>query len=125
MKRLHAFAIGLALGTGLVATQVHSAEPAVISFQAPTKYTTGEDIPAGTAISYNVYQGVQGQAKAKIATITTTGTTVSTGLVPGTTYCFAVTAVVAGVEGPQTPDTASSCKLTPLLVPGPIVVTVK
>lgn len=103
----------------------HAAEPDVITFQAPTKYVDGTDIAAGTVISYNIYQGIQGQAKTKIATITTTGTTVTTGLVPGTTYCFAGTAVIAGVEGAQSPDSAINCKLTPLLVPGSFLVTVK
>lgn len=101
-------------------------EPDVISFPAPTKYTDGSDIPAGTPLSYNIYQGLQGQPKVKIATITTTGTTVTTGLLPGSTYCFAATAVTAaGVEGAQSADNATSCKLTPLLVPGSIVVTVR
>lgn len=104
---------------------VFASEPDVITFAAPTKYVDGTDISAGTVISYNVYQGLQGSSKIKVATITTTGTTITTGLVPGSTYCFAVTAVIAGVEGPQSADTALSCKLTPLLTPGAIVVTVK
>lgn len=118
---IHALFVLAAMAT----CAVQAAEPAVISFTAPTKYSDGSDIPTGTQMSFNIYQGLQGQVKVKIATITTTGTTVTTGLVPGSTYCFAATAVIAGVEGAQTPDTATSCKLTPLLVPGSIVVTVR
>lgn len=109
----------------LIASQAFAVEPAVITFTAPSKYTDGSDIPAGTAMSFNIYQGLQGQPKTKIATITATGTTVTTGLLPGSTYCFAATAVIGGIESAPSPDTTSSCKLTPLLVPGSIVVTVR
>lgn len=122
MKRILFAAVALVL----IASQALAVEPAVITFTAVTKYTDGTDIPAGTAISYNIYQGLQGQPKVKIANITTTGTTITTGLLPGSTYCFAATAVTAaGVEGAQSADTSTSCKLTPQLVPGSIVVTVK
>lgn len=103
----------------------HSAfavEPAVISFMAPTKYTDGSDIAAGTAISYAVYQAERGKVKAKVATITTTSASITTGLTPGVEYCFAVTAIVAGVESAQSGE---GCKLVPLLVPQAVVITVR
>lgn len=109
----------------LVSAPALAVEPAVISFAAPTTFTDGSSIPAGTVFSFNIYQGARGEAKVKIATISTTGTTITTGLVPGTTYCFAATAVVNGVESAQAVDAPASCKLTPLLVPGTIIVTVK
>lgn len=118
----------------LLMPAAHAAEPDVLTFVAPTTYKDGSAIPSGTAMSFNIYQGLQGQPKVMIATITTTGTTVTTGLVPGSTYCFAATAVIAGVEGAQNADVADdpltpakegNCKLTPLLVPGSIVVTVR
>lgn len=118
----------------LAASPVLAAEPDIISFIPPTTFTDGSPIPPGTVITYNIYQGIQGQPKTKITTITTTGTTVTTGLLPGTTYCFAATAIISGIEGGQNPDVADdpltpvkegNCKLTPLLIPGTIIVTVK
>ncbi len=122
MNRLHAFAIGLAIGSALLAAQARAAEPAVISFSAPTKYTTGEDIPAGTAISYGIFQGKKGEPKVRVATVTDTTATISTGLVPGVEYCFTATAIIAGVGSAQS---AEACKLTPQLVPQTVVITVR
>ncbi len=122
MNRLHAFAIGLAIGSALLATQARAAEPAVISFTAPTKYTTGEDITVGTAISYGIFQGLKGQPKVRVATVAETTTTITTGLLPGKEYCFTATAIIAGVGSDQS---AEACKLIPALVPGTVVITVR
>lgn len=71
---------------------------ATITFTKPTKYTDGTDIAAGTAVTYNVYQGAKGStSKSKVATITATATTINSGLQPGET-CWQVTAVANGVE---------------------------
>lgn len=122
MNRLHAFAIGLALGTGLVATQAMAVEPAVISFTAPTKYTDGSAIEAGTAISYDVLQALKGATKVKVATITATSATISTGLLAGSEYCFQVVAVI---NGQASAPSNESCKLIPLPVPTAVVITVR
>lgn len=98
------------------------ADPAVISFQAPTTYTDGTPIPAGTAFTYGVYQAPQGQPLVKVATITGTTTTITTGLTPGATFCFAVTAIINGQESAQSNQ---QCKLSAFPVPSAVVITVR
>ena len=120
MKRSVAFAAGI-IGI-ILANQAQAVEPTIISFTAPTTYTDGSAIASGTAISYNVMQAPKGATLVKVATITTTSTTITTGIVPGTEYCFGVTAVIAGQEsGPS----GTVCKLTPQLVPSAVVITVR
>lgn len=109
MKKLF-FAL---LCMAVIPAVAQAADPAVISFSAVTGYTDGTAIPAGTAISYNIYQGLQGQPKLVVANITTTGTTIATGLVTGSTYCFSATAVVNGVEGAQSNEACKKIKPTP------------
>lgn len=106
-----------------LAMPAHS-DTAVISFAAPTVYTDGASIPAGTAISYGVYQEVKGDPlpKVKVATITQTTTTITTGLVGGTEYCFHVTAIVAGQESVPSNE---ACKLMALPIPGAVTITVR
>lgn len=104
--------------------QAASPQSATVTFAPPTTYTDGSAIPAGTVISYGLYQALQGATKVKVATITSTTATVTTGLVPGSTVCFAVTAIIDGVEGFQSAETASSCKLIPKLIPSAVVITV-
>lgn len=98
------------------------ADPAVLTFQAPTAYTDATPIAPGTALTYNVYQALQGQPLAKVATITATTTTITTGLTPGQTFCFAVTAVANGQESAQSNQ---QCKLSAFPVPNAVTITVK
>lgn len=98
------------------------ADPAVINFSAPTTYTDGTPIAAGTVVTYGVYQAPQGQPLVKVATITGTTTTITTGLTPGATFCFAVTALIAGQESAQSNQV---CKLSSFPVPSPVTITVK
>jgi len=99
------------------------AQTATLSWTAPTTFTNGSAI-SGT-ITYNLYAGVQGSTLAKIQSAITTATTTVTGstsLPAGTTVCFAVTAVVAGVESAQS---AQACAAVPLPTPGvPTQITV-
>ena len=91
-----------------------SAHPATVSWTAPTANTDGTAISA--TLTYNLYQGLQGASLAKVQTgISTTTATVSTGLTPGTTQCFAVTAVANGVESAQS---TSACLAIVFPTPG-------
>jgi len=98
-----------------------AANTATITFTAVTKYTDDTTIPAGTAVTYNVYQGAKGSTtKAKVGTITATSTTISVGLLTGQEYCFEVSAVVGGIEGA---DSNEACKKF-VGTPGIVVITV-
>lgn len=98
------------------------ADPAVLSFQAPTTYEDGSTITPGTVITFNAYQGLQGQTLVKVATFTATTTTITTGLTPGSTFCFAVTAVANGQESVKS---NLQCKLSAFPLPSPVVLTVR
>jgi hypothetical protein len=89
----------LILGLSAFASAAVSTPQAALSWTAPTANADGTAL-AGT-VTYNVYQGLTG-ALSKVQTgVTSAATTVTSGLTPGTTQCFAVTAVVNGVESPQ------------------------
>lgn len=104
-------------------SMAHAATPpsATVSFSAPTSYTDVTPIAAGTAISYTVFMGLRGQPKTTIASIVTTSTTVTAGLTPGNTYCFEVSATVAGQESAHSNEV---CKTFALPVPNAVVITV-
>lgn len=106
----------------LVASQAWAAPEAVISFAAPTKYTDGSDIAAGTAVTYSLYQAPKGSPLVKVATLSGTSATVTTGLQAGSEVCFAVTAVINGQESAQS---NSACKSFPVPVPSAVVITVR
>jgi hypothetical protein len=72
---------------------------AAISWTAPTLNTDGTTITA--PLTYNIYQGLTG-ALAKVQSgLTINAATITAGLTPGTTQCFAVTAVANGAESAQ------------------------
>lgn len=105
---------------GIATAQV--VRQATVTFAAPTKYTDGSSIPAGTAITYRVYQGSKGQAnKPLIGTITTTSATVSAGLQAGTEYCWQVSAVINGQESALSNE---ACKSFPALAPEAVTITI-
>ncbi len=118
MKRFQ-FCFGLILLA--LSAQAQSVPSATISFTAPTTYTDGTPIVAGTVITYGVWQGLKGATKVRVATITSTSTTISTGLLPGSEYCWTVTAIINGVGSAQSNE---ACKLMPFPTPSPIVITV-
>lgn len=88
----------LAFFFGPVLAQTVPSRTATISFSPPTTYTDGTVIEAGTSITYKLYQGVKGQPKAFVRAFSASGEVVKTGLVPGATNCFEVTAVVGQAE---------------------------
>lgn len=90
---------------------------ATISLERPTKYTDNTDIPASAAISYRVYQGARGQAKTLVGTITSTSTTINSGLQAGQEYCWEVTAVAGGEESARSNEACKSFRV-------PVTVTI-
>lgn len=91
---------------------------ATISFTAPTRYTDGTSIASGTTITYGVYQALKGQPKTRVATITATSTTVSTGL-QASEYCWHVTAIIGGTESDPSEEKCKS-----FLKPETVTITV-
>jgi fibronectin type 3 domain-containing protein len=111
------------LGCIVLAIPAHAQEQrtATISFTKPTKFVDGTDIPAGTVITYSVYQGAKGSStKPKVATINGTSTTINTGLQPGET-CWQVTAVANGRESAMSNE---GCKSFPWPATEPVIITV-
>lgn len=94
---------------------------ATITFTRPSAYTDGSSIPAATVVTYGVYQGAKGSTtKTKVGTITSTATTISTGLQPGET-CWQVSAIANGVEGALSNE---ACKTFPFPAPDVVTITV-
>lgn len=119
MKTRFALA-ALALACAPVLAQ--SANTATISFTRPTTYADGSPLDAATPVTYNLYQGLQGQPKTKVATISTTASTVTTGLLGGKTYCWTVSAVANSLEGAQSVE---GCKTFPQAAPSQVTITVQ
>lgn len=110
-----------ALALAVVATTVYAANTATITFTAVTKYVDGTAFPAGAAISYNVYQGAKGSTnKTLVGTITTTNTSITSGLLTGQEYCWEVAAVLAAIEGAHSNEGCKNFVGTP----GIVVITV-
>lgn len=88
-----------------------------------TAVTTNVDGSAVTPpITYNLYQGLTGALTKVQSGLTVLSVVVTTGLTPGTTQCWAVTAVESGVESVQSNQ---ACGAIPLATPGsPSQVTV-
>ena len=84
-----------------------------LAWTAPTLNTDGTAITA--PLSYKVYGGVQGSAKAVLATVSALAYTHSTAP-NGVTYCYQVSAVAGGVESALS---AEGCKVMPPAVPNP------
>jgi hypothetical protein len=103
-----------AIGATSTTVKAAAASPPQVTvvWTAPTGNTDGT--PISTPISYNLYQGLTG-ALAKVATaISGTTATVMSGLTQGTNQCFAVTAVVNGIESAQS---NVACGLIPFSTP--------
>ena len=95
-KRLFLFIV-----TALVALSASAQNQATISYTRPTTYANGTALDAATAVTYNLYQGIKGQAKSKVATVGAVTTTVNVGLQSGVSYCWTVSVVANGIEGDQ------------------------
>jgi len=120
MKRTLSILILALLSSLAVAQNAAAANQAVISFSAPTTYTDGTPITA--ALSYGVWQGLSGAVKTKVATITTTTSTITTGLLSGKTYCWQVDAS----DGAQTSALSNeACKTFAPPVPSTVTITVQ
>jgi hypothetical protein len=117
--------LAAALAAAVLGASAALAAPnqAELSWAAPTTRADGTTITG--AISYNVYQGVgAGSTKTKVGTITATGTTLNTGLLSSTTYCWEVTAF-EGEAGPESARSNEACKTFPASPPTTLTVTVQ
>jgi hypothetical protein len=110
--------VGLAAGNAFAQTT----RTATITFSRPTKYVDGTDIAAATVITYSVYQGTKGSTnKVKVGEITSTATTVTSGLQPGE-VCFQISATANGVEGAKSNE---ACKTFAHPAPETVTITVQ
>ncbi len=116
MKRIISMLIGC-----VIAAAAWASPTASLSWTAPTLNSDGSTITA--TLTYNVYQAAQGSTLVKVqSALANTGVLISAGLTPGTTQCFAVTAVANGQEGAQS---ATACAAIPFQTPGvPTQITV-
>ena len=110
-------ALTLAIFAPLALAQ--SSNTATITFTAPTTLADGTALPAGSVLSYNVYQGEQGAAKTMVANIKGSPGSVTTGLATGKVYCFQVSAVLNGIEGQLSNEACKS-----FVAPGTVVIKV-
>lgn len=117
MKR---FASLLALTLLAASALAQSANTATITFSPPTTLADGTALPAGSALSYNVYQGEKGAAKVKVATISASPGSIASGLSTGKAYCFELTAVLSGLESVHTNEACKS-----FIPPGVFTITVQ
>lgn len=97
MKRLLLLAL-------LLSPAIACATDLTLACTAPTTFTDGTPIPAGTAITFNFYGAMQGSPLALVsgapfATCSSVRTNVNIG-----TLCYAATAVVNGQESAQSPQ---------------------
>lgn len=111
------------MAIGVLATMRANAQAgrtATITFTAPTTRTDGTSITG--ALSYEVWQGLKGGTKTKVSTITSSATTITTGLLGGNEYCWHVVAVEAG--GGSSVPSNEACKAFPQSPPSTVTITV-
>lgn len=112
------FVLGFALAAlGSWMNVAHAQTPTAsvtLRWTAPTAHT--DDTPITTPLTYNVYAGVRGAAKAKIGT-TSAGITTYIASVP-IGSCFAVSAVESGAG--ESAQTAEVCMLSVPKPPGAV-----
>lgn len=113
--------IGLLLAVASVAA--FAANTAQLSWTPPSSYMDGAPIPSGTPITYTIRQGLKGQTKAVAGTVTTSGSTITTGLLSGNEYCWQVTGRVS--TGPESDLSNEACKAFPPSPPQPFTLTVQ
>lgn len=116
---LYALLLGVMLFGCLQLAYAQEARTATITFTAPTTRTDGSNITG--ALSYEVWQGLKGQPKTRVSTITSSATTISTGLLGGNEYCWHVVSVEAGNSSKSAPSN-EACKA--FAQSGPNVVTI-
>jgi hypothetical protein len=91
----------LAVAVGAVAT-VAAGGTLNVSWQPASTYVDGRAIPADKPVTYNLYGAPQGSPKVQVASALTGVSSVQTVAVG--TWCYEVSAVVAGVEGAHSPE---------------------
>lgn len=103
-------AIVFAVVFGTAPMLAHAApNTAALSWTAPTTHEDGS--PVG-ALTFNVYQGLSGQAKSLVGNVGTVTATISSGLLGGRTYCWHVTAVETATSLESGPSN-EACKTFP------------
>jgi hypothetical protein len=108
------------------AAPVYAANPppqAVLTWGTVTTHTDGT--PTTGVITYSIYQGAKGaEAATPVLTgLTATTTTITAGLLPGTTVCWYGTATEAG--GLESAPSNEACKTFPTPPAVPATLTVK
>lgn len=103
------------------AVRAQAARQAVIQYTAPTTRTDGSTISG--ALSYEIWQGIKGAPKTRIGTISSLQTTIDTGLLGGTEYCWHVIAIEAGNAVKSLPSN-EACKVFPQVGPNVVTITV-
>lgn len=116
-----AFLMLVALWCAKEAVAQSQARTATITFTAPTTRTDGTNVSG--ALTYEVWQGLKGATKTRVGTISTTNTTVSTGLVGGAEYCWHVIAVEAANPTKSAPSN-EACKAFDQSGPNTVTITV-
>jgi len=128
MSRINLRAL-LVIAGCLIAFQVLSVASAyatdlTVACTAPTKFTDGTSIPAGTTITYNLYGALQGQSKVLLTpTPLATCQSVRTSVKPGT-QCYEATAIIGGIESAHTLETCVAVAAPAPQPPGQPTVTV-
>ena len=93
-----------------------AANTAVLTWTEPVASPDG-------AYAYNVYQGLKGQAKARVQTaVPGTTTTISDGLLLGREYCWQLRTVIVGYESVESVDSNEACKTFPAAAPPTLTV---
>jgi hypothetical protein len=93
---------GVSPAAVVVKKRVTAPPTATLTWTNVTTYSDGTTIPSTVTVTYNIYQGPSATALVKVATgVTALTDSITTGLVDGQTYYFAVTAVAGGLEGAQ------------------------
>ena len=123
MTPFKTLALVAVISTCAFSAAAQTANTATITFTRPAIYADGSALdPVAVAVTYGLYQGLQDQPKTKVATINAVTSTVTTGLLSGSTYCFQVSAIANGVEGDLSLE---ACKTFPFSKPGVVTITVK
>lgn len=118
---LYAAVIGLLLFGAVQLAFAQTPRSATITFTRPTAYTDGTTLPSTVTVTYSVYQGAKGSTtKAKVGTITSTATTITSGLQPGET-CWQVSAIANGIESALSNE---GCKTFAFPAPETVTITV-
>jgi hypothetical protein len=105
-----------------------SAPSAILAWSAVTAYSNGSAIPASVAVTYNIYQGTSPTNLVKITTgITAVTSTITVGLVAGSTYYWTISCSANGLEGAQSNVGSKVFPLpTPVILPpGTVTLTVR